>query len=181
MIVLFAVSTVPTMAHTAAHPQWNPLCAGSPHYYGEPGPKDESWYWNHRNVVGGVRVWNDVTHLFVEYDTTGYWDDDVWVPSDWVLTETHLAVATDPDDFPQTKSGNPKVGKFPYKDEGLYNTHKLYTIPLDSWGPGDILYIAAHAVVKNGCREETAWADCGGPDAYFPGNNWATYFTYTVQ
>ena len=42
---------------------------------------------------------------------------------------------------------------------------------------GSELYIAAHAVVTSSQGTETAWGD--GLD--FPGNNWATYFNYTVQ
>lgn len=56
--------------------------------------------------VGDVLVWNDGDYLYVKYDTTA---------GDWVLTETHLAVVTNPDDFPMTKTDNPKVGKFPYQ------------------------------------------------------------------
>jgi len=145
---LFAMSVTPALAHTDSDPLWKPLYAGSPHYYGEPGPKDPSWYFAHRTEVGGVRVWNDGDNLYVDYYT-------------WVLgmDETHLAVAIEPSvdvngdgeinildaDIPQTKSGNPKVGKFPYKYEGL-------------GGAMIVMYTA-----------------------YFVGNNWATFFTYTVQ
>jgi len=165
-----------------------PLVAGTPHYYGEPGPKEGDWYFEHRITVGGVHVWNDGDSLFVTYYV---WDC-------WVLTETHVAVAMFPTmdsngdgeinildaDIPQTKKGNPKVGHFPYRHEGLGGVASdPYTIPLGSWGPGTTLIIAAHAVVENPCLdiEETAWTDCGGDDAFFRGSNWATYFTYTVQ
>jgi hypothetical protein len=122
--------------------------------------------------VGGVRIWNDADNLYVMYSTLG---------TGWEITETHLAVNTSIADIPQTKTGNPKVGHFPYQ-----MTHDppveryTYTIPLE-WAAGTKLYIAAHAVVQNGCQEETAWADCEGPTAVFPGRNWATYVTYTVQ
>jgi len=163
-ITLFSVAAVPVKAD----PITQDLYAGSPHYYGEPGPKDPSWYYAHRMRVGWVRVWNDGDNLYVRYTTL-----------DVGMDETHVAVAEAFEDIPQTKSGNPKVGQFPYKHEGLGGAMTdLYTIPLGDWGPGTELVIAAHAALCNG---ETAWADCGGPDAYFPGNNWATYFTYIVQ
>jgi hypothetical protein len=54
--------------------------------------------------VGTVSVWNDDVELHITYNTTG----------GWVLTETHLAVATALDDIPQ-KKGNPIPGKFPYQ------------------------------------------------------------------
>ena len=164
-VALLAATVTPTLAHTEADPYEAPLYAGSPHYYGEPGPKDLSWYLAHRNEVGSVFVWNDAENLYVTYSTAVG------------MTETHLAVAIELEDIPQTRKGNPKVGRFPHKHEGLGGAiTDPYTIPLDGLS-GEII-IAAHAVLVGG---ETAWADCGGPDAYFPGNNWATYFTYTVQ
>ena len=159
----FSVATTPVKADDA----WQPLFAGSPRYY-------TPWWWANKMQVGTVHVWNDADYLYVEYTTTDGWE----------LMETHVAVAEDFEDIPQTKSGNPKVGRFPYKHEELGGvTADPYTISLDEgWEPGDTLYIAAHAVVEiPGVQEETAWANCGGPDAYFPGNNWATYFTYDVQ
>lgn len=56
-------------------------------------------------------------------------------------------------------------------------------IPLsDFWDDVDCggeLYIAAHAVVSQGCQQETAWADSYG----IPFNinkGWAMYFKYEV-
>ena len=165
---LFAMSVTPALAHTEGDPFWAPLMAGSPHYYGEPGPKDPSWYWAHLTYVGSVFVWNDGDNLYVRYYTYAGGMD-----------ETHLAVAEVFADIPQTKTGNPKVGQFPYKNEDVGGaTTDMYTIPLGDWELGDTLVIAAHAALCNG---ETAWADCGGPDAQFPGSSWATYFTYIVQ
>lgn len=109
----------------------------------------------------------------------------------WKIYETHLAVATAFGDIPQTKinkngiGGNPKVGKFPYKEDhpGGVLTY-TYKIDLDDYGLKDsndeyhgTLYFAAHAIVYNpSCGEETAWADTG---LSFPGNNWALYFILT--
>ena len=143
---------------------WRDLYAASPRYYSD-------WWWANKMKVGTVSVWNDGSTLYVKYKTIG----------DWELTETHVAVNTSLADIPQTKKGNPKVGHFPYKmthDPSVTD----YTYQIDLiWAPGTNVTIAAHAVVQNGCQEETAWADCGGPNAKFPGNNWATYFTYIVQ
>jgi hypothetical protein len=38
-------------------------------------------------------------------------------------------------------------------------------------------FFAAHAVVVNGCNQETAWADCNNSQN-FTGGNWAWYFSY---
>ena len=164
---LFAMSVTPALAHNEGDPHEAPLYAGSPHYRYEPGPHyDTDWWEEHRMRVGIVSVWNDGDNLYVTYIT--------WVG----MHETHLAVVEAFEDIPQTKSGNPKVGRFPYKHEGLGGaTTDPYVIPLE-WDVGTELVIAAHAALCNG---ETAWADCGGPDAYFPGGNWATFFYYTVQ
>ena len=187
-ITLFSVAAAPVKADRI----WRALYAGSPHYYGEVGDSkytdgelDGSWYKAHRTEVGSVSVWNNETHLFVKYSITY---------SGIGMHETHLAVAIEPSedvngdseinildaDIPQTKKGNPKVGRFPYKHEDLGRaTTDTYVIPLSDFEPiTGPLVIAAHAALCNG---ETAWADCGGPDAYFPGNNWATFFRYTVQ
>jgi hypothetical protein len=91
-----------------------------------------------------------------------------------------------PDAIPQTKSGNPKVGKFPYKGEGLGGITTIeFTIPLSEIPGGaevsDRLAIAAHAVVSRPCGEETAWGNCGTPKGYFQGHNWAVFYYYTVQ
>ena len=169
VMAVVTMSFTSVLAHTAANPQWQPLCAGSPHYYGEPGPKDPSWYWDHVNYVGSVLIWNDQDTLYVR----------IIVNAGEGLQETHLAVAENFEDIPQTKKGNPKVGRFPFKHENLNGiTNDIYQIPLDDLDIGDKVYIAVHAAL---CSGETAWADCGGPDAYFPGNNWATYFTYIIQ
>jgi hypothetical protein len=169
-----ALIVAPAFAHTSSAPQWNNLLAGSPHYYGEPGPKDAAWYESHKTLVGWVGTWNDGDNLHVIYYTN----------PPWVLMETHVAVYETIAEVPQTNNGNPKVGKFPYKNEGLGGvTVDEYVIPLSSIGvtAGDDVVIAAHAVVSGPCGEETAWANCGGPTAYFSGKNWATYFGYTVQ
>jgi hypothetical protein len=87
--------------------------------------------------VGDVEVWNDGCTLYVRYTT-----DEPW----W-MTETHLHVATDPDDIPQTKNGNPKVGHFEYQmiHDPRVNDF-TYEVPLNGDG---IYYIAAHAVVND--------------------------------
>jgi len=112
--------------------------------------------------VGTVTVSDDGTNLTVIYNTTG----------NWVMTETHLAVADSLAGIPQTQKGNPIPGKFPYSAEHdpAVNFYS-YEIPLDSWGPCPKLFIAAHAKVVRpieGCWE-TVWQigdvetpTCGG-------------------
>lgn len=126
--------------------------------------------------VGTVTVWNDTDNVYIKYETK----------DNWVITETHMATALSLAGIPQTKTGNPKVGNFPYNDQHSPPvTEYTYVVNYKDAGyaPGNILYIATHAVVKllneNGeiIQEETAWGNGEG----FPGKNWAMYFTYEIQ
>jgi hypothetical protein len=130
--------------------------------------------------VGTVTVLDDGSYLYVKYSTTG----------GWYLTETHLAVVVAagdyPSEIPQTKTGNPIPGRFPYKmTHNPAVTEYTYTIEFSKIGAkaGDTLYIAAQAEVIRVSGDgtvlqwETAWADGDG----FSGANWATYFTYPEQ
>ena len=118
--------------------------------------------------VGSVSVNNTESNLIVTYQTTG----------DWVITETHLDVATSYNGLSTTKKGNPRPGKFRYKTDHPVPVNTVtYTIDATQWAEGTPLYIAAHAVVVSPAGDETAWA--GGLD--FPGANWATYFMYEIQ
>jgi hypothetical protein len=105
--------------------------------------------------VGDVTISDDGVNLYIQ----------IAMEPEWQLVETHLYVGTD---IP-TKSA---PGKFPYKDG-----HPVYTIPLADIRaePGDTVYIALHAVVRNGCWEETAWADSYGIPF---GHGWAMYLAY---
>ena len=123
--------------------------------------------------VGDIYVWNDNNNLYVQYMTT----------NNWWLNETHLHVATSLSGIPQTHSGNPKVGKFDYQFEHNPNVQNYtYTIPI-TWAWNTELYLAAHCeVILNDTslsitQIETGW----GQGMSFPGNNWAMYFTFTLQ
>ncbi len=135
------------------------------------------------NPIGQVEVIRTCGSptMTVKYTTTG----------GWVINETNLAVATSFEDIPQTKSGNPKVGKFPYSSEHdpgvTIVTHVIDLNDLFNGGPYvGTIFIAAHAVVFNQCSgiEETGWADTGyppdPPEYMFPGNSWALYFTIVL-
>ncbi|MFX1530592.1 MAG: hypothetical protein ACFFBC_05730 [Promethearchaeota archaeon] len=120
--------------------------------------------------VGDILVWNNAEYIYVKYSLI----------EDWWLTETHVHIASSMEEIPQTKKGNPIPGQFDYKNEHDYVSEFQYQIPL-SWLIGDQIYIAAHGVVKyiestSIEIKESAWAS--GDE--FPGNNWATYFTYTL-
>lgn len=77
LLMLLAISPRTSVgAHTQDAPQVVPLYAGQ------------------HMLVGEVLVWNNETYLYVEYNIT---------EPGWYLVETHLEVATDLDNIPQTK------------------------------------------------------------------------------
>lgn len=127
--------------------------------------------------VGTVEVSNTSSELIVTYNIAAL---------NWGIAETHLSIATDPNDIPQTKKQNPIPGKFDpntCSDHDPAVTTYTYTIP-GSFSPGQTLFIAAHAALiketvidgMTSIEEEAAWAD----GIEFPGKNWATYIEYEL-
>lgn len=144
-------------AHTEAAPLVTDLIAG------------------HTVKVGEVHTWNDADYLYIKYVTT----------EDWCLTDTKLQVALSLDSVPQTKSGNPIPGHFAYKASHTCVPETTYRLAL-TWDAGTAPCIAAKAEVRKSPDsrfsagydfQDGAWA----AGTRFPGMNWATYFTYTVQ
>jgi hypothetical protein len=150
--------------------------------------------------VGTVTVTNDTENIYVKYFLTDGWE----------MTKSQVAVALSLGEIPQTKKHNPIPSQFAFKKK--YHpavTEITYSIPLRDSGykAGDLLYIAAHARVrnsdatgkenqdesawdaeeegqefegKNGANQkESAWA-AGEPGQEFEGKNRATYFCYVV-
>lgn len=118
--------------------------------------------------AGTVTVTNDENSVYVTYLTDGT----------WTIAETHLDVATSPEQLKQTSKGNAIPGKFAYATEhnpGVYEV--THTIDIAAWAAGTPLYFAAHAVVSSPGSTETAW----GEGLEFPGKNWAMYFGYDLQ
>jgi len=74
----------------------------------------------------------------------------------WKITETHVYVGSI-DGMPVGKKDNPKIGHFPYAwEDEIGSDVVIMQIPIEEgWECPDI---AAHAVVKCGENEETAWA-----------------------
>jgi hypothetical protein len=131
-------------------------------------------------LVGTVFVCNDGDSLTVTYDTSS---------SGWPITETHLAVGAKVSDIPQTKTGNPIPGQFPYSsyhDPAV--TSVTYDIPYTA-AVGDPVIIAAHGVVwdpastgllqvcSNGDETYTAYNNAVlGPDAGAPDGRTGTAY-----
>ena len=148
-VALLAMSVVPAFAN------------GGTTYY------SDLWAGRDHTDVGSVTVVWTGNILHITYMTEGCWR----------LVETHLAVGESLEDIPQTNSGNPKIGHFPYSEE--HNpTVTEYTYDVDVGASSGLFYVAAHAVVCCTCNDrcETAWGQ-GLNHAEFPGNSWALYFT----
>ena len=123
--------------------------------------------------VGDLDVAVDGDNIKVTYSATGNWE----------LSEAHLWVGTDILDMPQTKNGNPKIGKFPYAKEDINGPSYSFTIPIESVEAllcdSDGTLFAAHAVVRQKdsrgkYQTETAW---GTGDGLFEGERWGSYFS----
>ena len=139
--------------------------------------------------LGGIDVGMVMVHDTGGSITVTYTRD---VP--WLIVETHtdLDLSSDCSGVPQTRSGNPKVGKFdmqtPFTLPGDTSVVETFT---DNFAGGSTVCVAAHAVVyddtgadtdqeKFDATEETAWGDGDGPGE-FVGRNWATYFTFVTD
>jgi hypothetical protein len=97
--------------------------------------------------VGDVFAWNDGQDLFIKYLIVDPAPMDL--RDNWCISVTHVAVATSLSGIPQTRTGNPQVGKFEYKKvHSPCVTDYTYQIPLSTWGTGTKLFIATHAGVQ---------------------------------
>ncbi|HNP68009.1 MAG TPA: hypothetical protein PKH16_08910 [Aequorivita sp.] len=110
-----------------------------------------------------VAIYGD--NLLVTYSMEG----------DWILNASHLFVG-DCSQRPSNKSGNPRIGHFPYSASHPNGTTTYtYSIPLSDLP--NCLCIAAHAEVNGPTGLETGWA-AGLP---YGGNSWAMYFEYCLD
>ncbi|MFW6047834.1 MAG: hypothetical protein ACOC87_00865 [Candidatus Natronoplasma sp.] len=122
--------------------------------------------------VGMVYVENDGEYLYVTYKIT---------EEDWYLTETHVHVGENLEDFPRAgRWGNPVPGQFDYhayfdlEDEVIEYTE---IIELGEWEPCNDILIGAHAVVMKVECETMAEAPYGGSNVV--DNNQGLRYDYT--
>ena len=100
----------------------------------------------HHNVGEVTIYFNDAhTLMYVKLET-----------QECSIIETHLWVGTDLEGVPRTRSGNPKIGHFPYAGDHEDGTKEvIYEIPVKS---GQTYHVLVHSVVDcPGLGEETAW------------------------
>lgn len=133
-------------------------------------------------VAGTVCSSIEGENLRVTYATTGGWS----------LHETHLWAGLNLATMPQTNSGNPKIGNFPFASGPLAGTTSYsVTIPLATFGLSSAMtqcdprtaYIVSHAVVKRPRADGTLESQ----SAYGEGTrlvakgNWATWFSVVLE
>ena len=121
-------------------------------------------------VVGNVSVWNDSEGLHVKYETTG----------GWVMTATHLEVATSEPEIPQNRKGNPKVGHFSRSephDPAVTEWEEVFNLDDESWPPCTDLVIAAQAEVVK--ETTTELVTNGGFETPTLSDSWAVFASGT--
>lgn len=116
--------------------------------------------------------------LLVTYNTVGGWQ----------MTEVHAWVGDSLATMPQTKTGNPQIGRFPYTSGDITGaTTYTFRIPLTSLSTdpelcGHTFLVATHAALRKadgsgGYETQTGW---GAGDQINTRGSWATYFSYKV-
>jgi hypothetical protein len=129
--------------------------------------------------AGKVVISHDEMYLYVK----------LMCDNGWSVHGSHVAVAESMEELPQTKSGNPPPGQFPYKHGCLTDDcTQIYQIPLESLGwttNGECsdreIVVAVHAEVSKSCNGQTQSETAWGKGPGFPGKNWAMYIEYDLD
>lgn len=133
-----------------------------------------------KTVIGTVSVTNSEDDITVTY----------LLSDGWYMTESHLHLAMDCDEVPQTRSGNPQVGRFEFSrnyDPATQRDTYVASLSAKGFEEDDVVCIAAHAAVfkddntngvfDSGERTETAW---GHGDRFTERGNWAMRFKHEI-
>jgi len=133
-------------------------------------------------LVGSVNATVVGDYLQITYSTAGGWE----------LMETHLWVGTQWSQMPQTRTGNPRIGNFPY-GSGILSGATTYTVSVDltTFGLSSTmtqcqpltLFVAAHSAVRKDAgsgtyQSETAW---GKGQPLVQRGSWAEGFAVTIS
>lgn len=111
---------------------------------------------DNKTVVGKVKVWNDSTNLYVQYNTI----------DKWYMTENQLDVITKVPGAEDTKPG-----QFTYKRDSTNSIQTYtFTVPQSAFSGAAEVYILAHTkVTESGAYKGTAW---GGNISGISDNKW---------
>lgn len=132
-------------------------------------------------AAGTVSTSIEGENVKITYATTG----------GWLLHETHLWAGLTLAAMPQTNSGNPKVGNFPYNSGALGGvTSYSVLVPLSTFGLTSSMtqcapvtaYIVSHAVVKKQLADGTFQSETayGEGTRLVQKGNWATWFSVVL-
>ena len=106
----------------------------------------------------------------------------------WYIKETHVFIALAGSEIPVNKTGNPRIGHFPYSTEYEYSDYETEVYyPTINYVDGEAFVIATHAVVykeDGGWQEETAWGynDLDvSTNTKFSGKRWGWFQSYSYQ
>ena len=136
--------------------------------------------------VGSVFLWNDATHLYVQYSL-----DESVANEGWCIIATKVHIGESISDFPMAQKGNPKLGHFDYQtDVGCTSLTEPLAIDLVDLASVESLFVAAYASIQlEECIEESpgewacltyqqgAWAD---GIRFTTKGNWAMYLEYSL-
>ncbi len=133
----------------------------------------------------------DVTFDDVDLDNDGT-DDALqvtYVTADgWKFYSTNLWIGPSLSDMPDTRKGDPKPRKFPYRERRINETTWTITVPFEAigyqCGDASTWYVAANAVVRKVSghrkhRTESAWS--GDTRFRDKRGHWATYSTIVID
>ncbi len=154
------------------------LMVASPMTVGcDPPPPVVQETWCEYDLIAGQI--HDAGTVKIYYMSQG---DDYWLEihiiteDGWMIDESQVDIQSDPGNFPATKKGNFKIGKFAYSTPTTTtSTQHIYEIT-DDWtidGCGSLV-IAVHAVVYKESGEEQQWETAWGNGMPF-GGNWQMY------
>jgi len=142
----------------------------------------ETLVWCEYELVAGQDYDAGRVEIYNKQQGSNYWLEVYIIAEDgWMIDESHVDVQFTADAIPQTKKGNPKIGKFAYSDpDSETSTQHMYKISdfgaLD--GCQDQVAIAVHAVVYRECGEDAQWETAWGNGEDFEGKNWAMYILF---
>jgi hypothetical protein len=147
----------------------------------DPPPKVQET-WCEYDLIAGQNYDAGLVKIYYMSQGESTWFEIYIITEDgWKISDSHVDIQIKAANFPQTKKGNFKIGKFAYKTPTTSSSTQHFYKIADKWDIDptncEELVIAVHAVVYKGCgediQEETAWAE--GKEY---GGNWQMYVIF---
>lgn len=126
--------------------------------------------------MGTVHIWNDSANVYVDCSV-----NELMIGDGWTLAGIKMHAGESLSDFPLTKKGNPKVGKFNYKADNSPGILP-FVIPINGevGEAGMLISVQAELSLNTeaGILDESAWIE--GVRFREKGSP-ATYFNYAID